>query len=184
MQCLQGGSKKRTPKCSTHNFVKYWPIFNFGFTVTISRKFAMQQSWNFPPHLKRCAREFTHEYARERLWKSLSIGLLAWSYDRNCCGILLDGPSCSQVHVSRQTGRPSPIAQNWVLVEAGCSRFRAAQFRASQFRATQFRAAHFSAGLVVATRFLEYSVNLCIRLFLKLSYSLLVNWITGCGVEK
>jgi len=38
-----------------------------------------------------------------------------------------------------------------------------------------FRAAHFSAGLVVATRFLEYSGNLCTRLFLKLSYSLLLN---------
>ena len=44
----------------------------------------------------------------------------------------------------------------------------------SRFRAAQFRAAHFSAGLVVATRFLEYSVNLCTRLFLKLSYSLLL----------
>jgi len=29
------------------------------------------------------------------------------------------------------------------------------RFRAAQFRAAQFRAAHFSAGLVVATRFLE-----------------------------
>ena len=24
---LQGGPKKVNPKCSTHNFVKYWPIF-------------------------------------------------------------------------------------------------------------------------------------------------------------
>ena len=31
MKCLhvglQGGPKKVNPKCSTHNFVKYWPIF-------------------------------------------------------------------------------------------------------------------------------------------------------------
>ena len=24
---IQGGPKKVNPKCSTHNFVKYWPIF-------------------------------------------------------------------------------------------------------------------------------------------------------------
>ena len=49
---------------------------------------------------------------------------------------------------------------------------------------SRFRAAHFSAGIVVATRFLEYSVNLWTRLFLKLSYSLLLNWINGCAVKN
>ena len=26
LHSLQGGPKKVNPKCSTHNFVKYWPI--------------------------------------------------------------------------------------------------------------------------------------------------------------
>ena len=49
------GQKKVNPKSSTHKFVKYWPILKNSFTVTISRKFAMQQSLTIPPHLKRVA---------------------------------------------------------------------------------------------------------------------------------
>jgi len=52
---VQGGPKKVNPKCSTQNFVKYWPIFKKSFTVIISGKFAMQQSLNIPPHLKHVA---------------------------------------------------------------------------------------------------------------------------------
>ena len=50
-----GWAKEVNPKCSTHNFVKYWPIKKFFFTVIISRKFAMQRSLNIPPQLKRVA---------------------------------------------------------------------------------------------------------------------------------
>jgi len=41
-------TKKVNPKYSTHNFVKYRLIFKVFFTLTIFRKFAMQQSLNIP----------------------------------------------------------------------------------------------------------------------------------------
>jgi len=51
---LQGGPKKWTPN-ALHKTSSNMADFKKYFTVTISRKFAMQRSLTIPPHLKRVA---------------------------------------------------------------------------------------------------------------------------------
>jgi len=49
---LQGGRKIWHNFCTSYNFIKYWPYFQFFFTVTIKRKFVIMLSLKFPSHFK------------------------------------------------------------------------------------------------------------------------------------
>jgi len=52
--CMPHGPKQ-VPIFYTYSFIKYWPIFEYSFTITIPQEVCKKQLVEVPPKLKRVA---------------------------------------------------------------------------------------------------------------------------------